>query len=333
MRHFSNALIVFGLVISGEHPSAQTQNSDLTICQPPDCDLRRSLPISFEAPLATQEFFKHVAKETLVSSLDFLPALTLEEWLSATLAPYIEISRAPFADWMLSFCTERQSAVPRAGPDLCVEVRAPISVSKTVVLMVQVAEGRSSLDGRTGWQAQLPTVHEIYVEHHESGNTVDSLDVPKLSALAALLQLEPEKWPSVDLRSAVTLSPQRWSAGDMVRFGIWVENVGKRDADRAHVQVLVGIAPAGGGDVIEIRRHWFPRVPAGQRVAFEIPARLPRGDATVVVSVGGVHGPKRVREANPDDNDTIVLVGPDVAKRTLQPTGGIASPGNERRKD
>jgi hypothetical protein len=186
------------------------------------------------------------------------------------------------------------------------------------MLGIAVAEGRSALDGRTAWAQSTPSIRDIYIEHKEEG-AVDTLDVPKLSALTSQLQVPHEKWPAVDLRSAVTWSPQKWSPGDIVRFVIWVENVGGRDAERAEVQVLLAISPLQDDEMMEIRRSWFPRVAAGQRVGFEISARLPRGDAIVHINAGAGPNPKRIREANPDDNDTTVVVGLDVVLGAPRP--------------
>lgn len=85
-----------------------------------------------------------------------------------------------------------------------------------------------------------------------------------------------------------------------MRFSIWVENAGTRDADRASVRVL--IAPSDGDAAIQIHRDWFPEVPAGRRVGFEISARLPRGD--VIVHVNAQAG-----ETNLKDNETTVVLG------------------------
>ena len=63
--------------------------------------------------------------------------------------------------------------------------------------------------------------------------------------------------------------------------------------------------PQQNGGQKEIRREWFPRIPAGTSASLDLFARPPRGDATVMVSTATTHGFKRIRETNPGDNDTV----------------------------
>ncbi len=50
-------------------------------------------------------------------------------------------------------------------------------------------------------------------------------------------------------------------------------------------------------------------IPAGGSVSFEISAQLPRGEAIAHVSVSSGPSLATIRESNPDDNDTTVVVG------------------------
>ena len=74
--------------------------------------------------------------------------------------------------------------------------------------------------------------------------------------------------------------------------------------------MLLVVAPLSADSYVEVRREWFPRVPAKGRMGFEMSARLPRGDAIAQVSVRPGPGLKIILESNPDDNDTTVVVGP-----------------------
>jgi hypothetical protein len=181
------------------------------------------------------------------------------------------------------------------------------------MVVLAVAEGKSSLDGRTGWRLHEPRVRDISIGRTGENSAVDdSLDVAALGVLEQQLQKRDDEWPSVDFKSAVTMTPSSWMPGDVVRFTFWIENVGKRDAERAWVSVLIGVAPSDGQESIEIRREWFPRVAANGRVAFDVSARLPRGDAMVHLSVRPGPTMKRVVETNPGDNDTSTVVGLDL---------------------
>jgi hypothetical protein len=314
MRMTSTCLVAVAMMIVCPDATLGQDKPDmkeLVICQPPDCDISRSLPIPLEAPLEAQDAVIALVKDIAATVLDpDLPAIPFQDWLLGTLVPNLEIQRSEPAGWSMIFCAERRRAVPFSGLDLCVEIEAPITVSRTVMIVIQVAEGHSPLGGRTGWIQHPSFVREIYIQHREDG-VADSLDVARLSGLWALLRVPLELWPAPDFRSAITWSPQVWKPGDLVRFGIWVENVGKRDAHRAELRVLVATSPSEGNGMIEVRRAWFPRVPAGKRVGFEISAHLPRGDAIVSVTVMPSNH-TRMREINPDDNDTTVLVGADL---------------------
>jgi hypothetical protein len=129
--------------------------------------------------------------------------------------------------------------------------------------------------------------------------------VDSLSNLPSRVSLSFGQWPAVDFRSAVSRASGTPQSGNFVRFTISVRNVGRRDADRAAVSILLSI-PQEPGLSRDIRREWFPRIPAGETASIDISARVPRGDATVMVSVTTTAGFKRVRERNPEDNDAVV---------------------------
>jgi hypothetical protein len=94
--------------------------------------------------------------------------------------------------------------------------------------------------------------------------------------------------------------------GQKVRFNIGVANTGGRDAERAHVTIYVSM-PMNNTELKEIRREWFPRVPAGRSVELDIPTRLGRGDAVVMVRAAE-EGSKQVRELNTNDNEAVAEI-------------------------
>jgi hypothetical protein len=69
------------------------------------------------------------------------------------------------------------------------------------------------------------------------------------------------------------------------------------------VQIYIAI-PLNNEDQKEIRRDWWPRIPAGKVVTFDISAKLGRGDALIVVDANAV-GSKREREVKGEDNEVI----------------------------
>ena len=98
------------------------------------------------------------------------------------------------------------------------------------------------------------------------GQGNDSLDVASLSALDGSLRRPFEEWPTVDLKTEVTWSPRTPKPGEVVRFTFSITNVGRRDADRAEVTIYISM-PLNNQDLKDIRRYWFPRVPAGKTVS------------------------------------------------------------------
>jgi hypothetical protein len=306
-----------------------SERPDGIICQVPDCDLRRSLPKpGLAVPLEAQEALIERLKNTLVSDLDpRLPGAPLEEWLWAHLYPRMELNRKTVADWSLGLCEERTGAVPGAGPDLCVEISTPLLVElgaprggglsvlvgqRVIKMSIAVASGVFAPDGRTSWTATRPRIEKIYIERQQDMRTTDSLDVASLAELESQCTRPFDEWPTVDFKSAIVWRPEKPLPGDVVTFRITVENKGKRDAERAAVHLLLGVSlPCCGQSVKEIRREWFPHIPPGGSVSFEISAQLPRGDAIAHVSVSPGPTLAAVRESNADDNETTVVVGPE----------------------
>ena len=288
-----------------------SEKADGIICLAPECDLRTGLPKSVSGPLEAESFFVERVRNTPTSVLHpDLPPITFELWLFSTLHPHLtRAADQPFADWSLSFCDEPKSAVPRAGPDLCIHVKVPVAGERLVNVHVGVATGRTSVAGETRWKEIVPNVRDIYVERLDPERVieqhgVDSLDVETLADLESHIRQPFDQWPTVDFSSTVSWQRETPQPDNLVRVRISVENKGRRNADRAAVSVLLAI-PQENGELKEIRREWFPRIPAGTRVSLDLFARLSRGDATVMVSTATTHGFKRIRETNPGDNDTV----------------------------
>jgi len=320
-----------------------SERPDGIICQTPDCDIRRSLPkAGLVGPLQAQERLVGYLKQVPVSDLDpRLPGTPLEQWLFERFGLRMAANRTAIADWSLGFCEERASAIPGAGPDLCVEVSVPLLTElgapqgggppillgqRVIKLSIAVANGVYVSSGRTGWTLIPAQLRRIYIDRVEDVRHIDSLDVKSLVELDGQLALPFDEWPAVDFKSAIAWAPEKPLPGNTVTFKITVENTGKRDAERASVHFLLGIwLPCCGESVKEIRREWFPHIPAGSSASFEISALLPRGDAIAHVAVSTGPGMARTRESNPDDNDTTVVISADgtptdpTASRTSEP--------------
>jgi len=302
----------FMVLLSASLAPAQdtSEKPDGIICLQPACEIMKSLPASIEGPLQAEAFLVDRVRGTPTTLLDpRLPEMTFAQWLYRALQLELARPYEHFADWGLSFCDERASAFPRAGPDLCVEVSAPVHDDKVVKVIIAVAEGQT-VNGQTGWQEIVPEIHDVYIERMEGPvRVIDSLDVGKLADLPERLRLPFKQWPTIDLKSAIVWSPKAPSPGDVVRFTIAVANAGRRDADRAAVSILIGIPQANGDELKEIRREWFPRIAAGTEQRLDISATLPRGDAMVGVHVNSQTN-KRVREINVEDNDSVAVLLP-----------------------
>lgn len=229
--------------------------------------------------------------------------MPFENWLYQALEARLPYISQHFANWSLSYCDEPASAYPFVGADLCVEVEVPLVEKKTANVIVGVAAGRT-VNGLTSWKEIVPVVRNIYIAQRDDKGRHDSLDVKTLSDLEAQAALPADKWPTVDLKSAITFSPSQPLRGQPVRFTTSIANAGPRDADRAHVTIYIGI-PDDNQEMKEIRRDWFPRVPSGKTVSFDISATLGRGDATIMVNTRPFG---HVREGNEQDNDAVAEI-------------------------
>jgi len=285
-----------------------SEKAEGIICRQPECDLRRSIPANIDIPNESAPVFVERVKRLPASALDaVLPGIPFELWLFGTLRPYL--SRGldePFAYWGLSVCDEPASAFPLASPDLCLEISVPVVEGRVVQSAIRVATGYW-VNGVTGWREIVPDVRSVHIERLDERKSIDSLDVASLSRIEDRLRLPFNEWPTVDLKTQVTWLPGIPKPGESVRFTFSITNAGQRDADRAEVMIYIAV-PLNNEDLKEIRRYWFPRVPAGKAVSLDIAATLGRGDATIVVQAAARGLSKSVREVNGEDNEVIAEI-------------------------
>lgn len=250
-------------------------------------------------------------RATLASAFDSkLPPIPLDDWLFVTLAPAVDVVRTQFADWSVTFCEDRRSAIPGPGPELCAEATVPISNEKHVRIVIAVAGlGGNSTPGRE-WLLTRPSVRDVYIERLKGLAAVDSLDVPSLGDLVKLLPLPVDEWPAIEFDTRITWTPERPAPGDTVRFSFWVGNTGKRSASRASVQVLV--APCC--DNTEVRRDWFPEIPAGRWVRLDVDAALPEAMAMALMHVTLGPSLKPARPSTRTEKDQVVSILPPWAR-------------------
>jgi len=150
-------------------------------------------------------------------------------------------------------------------------------------------------------------LREVYVERVEERFTrLDSLDVPALSDLTDLLQLPFDRWPKLEFETQIAWNPPMPLPGDIVRVSILVRNTGKRAADRAWVNVLIG--PCCNTS-LEVRRDWYPYLAAGQSVVADFDVAMPEGRGWAHVDVSLGPSAKRVRET-PENTDKRKLTVP-----------------------
>ena len=255
------------------------------------------------------------------SALDSrLPSVAFDQWLLVTLSGEVESVRPQFVDWTTTFCDDTRTLLPRPGTELCAAAILPLSSEKTAEVLIAIGNGSLGANGRTRWRQRQPSLRKIYIERLQNGSPIDSLVVPSLAALAEWARLPVDRWPSIDLDTAVTWRPIGPTPGDVVHFTCFVGNVGTRDSEHASIEILIGVDR--NGDNVEIRRKWFRRVPAGGRVQFDLFVPLPEGRAIVVVNVDPGPG-KMIAEPNGDNNETVVVVGFDEP----QPLGEVRLPG------
>src|SRR5262245_24003741 len=147
------------------------------ICMEPDCDIRKSLPKGgLFVPLQAEPALTKLVKETLASDLDSrLPAAPFEQWLRSIVYSRLAANRTEIADWGLGLCEDRVSAIPGAGPDLCVDVSSPLAPEfgaprggglpvllgqRLIKISVGVANGVFAPNGRTGWLPAAPQIRK-----------------------------------------------------------------------------------------------------------------------------------------------------------------------------
>ena len=176
------AVIVLVLLVAPPLTLAQeiSERPDGVICRQPECDIRRSLPLHLQGREEAEAEFVQRVKDTPASTLEAgLPQLAFEAWLFLTLRDEARGGDHPFSYWSLSLCEERASAIPRAGPDWCVEASVPAAESKVVKILVRVTSPEI-VNGLPQWRAIVPVVHDIYIDREQDTRTLDSLDVVAL---------------------------------------------------------------------------------------------------------------------------------------------------------
>ena len=298
------AAIVLVLLVAPPLTLAQdtSERPDGVICRQPECDIRRSLPLHIQGREEAEAELVQRVKDTPASTLEAgLPQLAFESWLFLTLRDAARGGDHPFSHWSLSFCDERASATPRAGPDWCVEVRVPAADGRVVNIYVRVTS-TENVDGRPEWRAIVPVVHDIFIEREQDSRTLDSLDVSGLLDIPDRLRLPFDEWPIVDLKTTVTWSPQQPRPGQVVRFTFSIANLGGRDAHRAEITIYISVPQ--NNELKEIRRSWFPRIPAGTTVSLDISVQLGRGDATIVAQAAPKETFRRMRAVDADAVNT-----------------------------
>jgi hypothetical protein len=164
----------------------------------------------------------------------------LDTWLFVTLAPRVEVVRPRFVDWRVDFCGgyargANPSIVSATGPELCAKGTVQFSAERSVQLVVNVA---NAVRDELTWRPMVPSLREVYIERMNELTRIDSLDVPKLSDLADMLQVPFGQWPPLDFDSEITWDPPTPVQGEDVRFSLLVRNIGKRSADRAWITIL-----------------------------------------------------------------------------------------------
>lgn len=296
--------------------------SEGVICLQPECDVTKPGSVRLVAPPKGAPALIDRVKNVPAASLEAgLPAISFESWLHLTLTPYVVHADSAF--WHHGFCDEPGTAMPQAGPDLCIETEVALTDERTVHIAVEAAKVINPQSTRLiGWRVTEPTIRRIYVQNGEH-----SIAVKTLANLAAQLMQSPDEWATVDLKADLKWSPVVPKPGDTVTFTFSVSNLGKQDLERAQIKLQV-TAPNHVGQVTVIRPEWFPSIPSGKTVTVAIAAQLPRGEFSAHLSADPFDGIRRIRDANPHDNEVVVyhvvphqptVVSPNVPSEILSP--------------
>ena len=263
-----------------------------------------------------QTVVRENARAVSAADLDSrLPAIRLDHWLLVTFAQLVENPLGDVASWELEFCAQRH-ALPSVVVDACVESVLRISADRTVHIMLIVGTLEPGTEDvsdllNARWQLIRPTLREIYIEALEDGRPVDSLDVPALGDIQKMLEVPVGSWPAVDLRSKITWTPATALPGDTVQITVWVANVGRRRAEPARVNILLGPCCESYRNI-----EWFPIVGPGEAVRLDRNVLLPEGMGLMSAAVSLLDtGGKRVREVNRDDNDSDASIESSMFKR------------------
>jgi hypothetical protein len=214
--------------------------------------------------------------------------------------------RSQLVDWTLTACDDMRRAVPAPGPESCADAAIPLSPDREVHIILAVADlVRNRRTTQVSWRMKTPVVRDIYIRQIAEPGGGDSLDVPKLSALSALLDVPFAQWPAADFQTDVRWTPQRPRPGDVVRVRFSVRNTGRRYVSRAEVHII--LSPCC--DETEWRREWFPHLAPGETASLDVSMRLGEGMATALITVKPLQAFKRVRDVNPDRTRLVRWIG------------------------
>jgi len=243
-----------------------------------------------------------------------LPAIDMAHWLASVLWPVTRggVPELPRLD--TEQCHDRTSDAPAMAGEWCAQTTVALSDIRNFKLIFVVA-GVVPGSVPPRWILTPPSVRQIRLSEKLPDGNWDSYDVPSLLDLRASLDVPQEQWPKVDLQAAVDSTQPRALPGDVVTFNVRIRNAGKRDLERAEVNVALTLHWTG-----EKRGYvWYPSIPAGHTATIKFAATMAEKGASVSVSAYPFE-PLAI-EPNPDDNTALAWILP-----ATDPPDAVISP-------
>lgn len=303
-RAFSTAATLLALILAGS-PCAAQRLITINPSAPPG---QQWLPKQPDWP-APPDMESLGAIDSYVLSLTAnqvdpaLPAVDLAHWLASVLWPKTTGGVPELPRLETEQCHDRTSDAPALGPEWCGRTTVALSEIRNFTLVFAVAAAvPGNVDLR--WILTPPSVRQIRLSERLPDGNWDSLDVPSLLDLRESLELPVERWPKVALQSAVESTHARALPGEVVTFTIRIRNAGKRDLERAEVNVQLNLHRTE-----EKRQYvWFPRIPAGHTANITFTATMPAGGCSV--SVRAYPFEPIAPDPDPDDNYALMWIFP-----------------------
>jgi hypothetical protein len=296
-------------------------------------DTRRSVKLPREAngvwtkidqTQPVYDTFVKAAQQVRADTLEpGLPEIAFQQWLESVLEPFpVPKEETKGISWRTEFCNQKEaqwypgysvgsSYWPAAfnarhrRRDLCAVAGSTILEGNGPaprLLTVRVRIG-TLLEDTGEWLLAEPTFLDAFLE------SSDTLDVPTLSVLSALLRLPIELWPTTDISVTagdISYTPRIPMPGEPVTVKVQIRNLGGRDVPFVHGTLDLG--PCCPRE--RVLRDFHGSIPIGRTMTIEHTLVLPSGRALIgVCAEVWPLGAASATDRNTEDNCAGLAIG------------------------